>query len=98
MTVIDDDLTKLCTVLQSNPHIILDKLTLVYAVPEVENQEQEQDQHQQQQHGLTGLINILPKCGQRINVLGLECSDQTFFTCDDLALIAKHCPLLGNFT
>ena len=93
MTVIDDDLTKLCTVLQSNPHIILDKLTLVFAAPEVENQEQEQHQH-----GLTGLINILPKCGQRINVLGLECSDQTFFTCDDLALIANHCPLLGNFT
>ena len=72
--------------LQSNPHIILDKLILVYT--EVEQQ--------QQQHGLTGLSNFLPKCGQRINVFGLECSDQTFFTFEDLVLIASHCPLLGN--
>ena len=64
-------------------------MTLVYAGPEVERQ---------QQQGLTGLSNFLTKCGQRINVLGLECSDETFFTCDDMALIAKHCPLLGNFT
>ena len=71
--------------LQSNPHIILDKLILVYT--EVERQ---------QQHGLTGLSNFLPKCGQRINVFGLECSDQTFFTFEDLELIASHCPLLGN--
>ena len=76
-----DDLSKLASVLHNNSHITLDKFTLVYS----ENQQ-----------SATGLSNFLPQCGQRINVLGLECSTQTFLTFEDLTLIATHCPLIDG--
>ena len=43
-----------------------------------------------------GLSPFLQSCGQRINILRLECSTKTFLTFDDLSVIATECPLLDG--
>ena len=79
--MVEDNLDKVGSVLQSNPHIILDKVTLAYA----ENLERTQ-----------GLHAFLQLCGQRINILRLECSPKTFLAFDDLSVIANECQLLDG--
>ena len=82
--MVDDNLGEVGSLLQSNPHIILDKVTLSYVA---DNQEMERAQ---------GLSPFLQSCGQRINILRLECSTKTFLTFDDLSVIATQCPLLDG--
>ena len=79
-----DDLLELGNTIQANPHITLERFTLVFG---------------EDQQSVNGpLTNFLQRCGQRINILNLECSSQTFLTFEDLALIANHCPLIDGNT
>ena len=80
--MVDDNLGEVGSLLQSNPHIILDKVTLSYGE---ENQER-----------ALGLSTFLQRCGQRINILRLECSPKTHLTLEDLSVIANECSLLDG--
>ena len=79
--MVDDNLGKVGSLLQSNPHIILDKVTLSYG----EDKEKP-----------LGLSTFLQRCGQRINILRLECSPKTHLTLEDFSVIANECPLLDG--
>ena len=79
--MVDDNLGEVGSLLQSNPHIILDKVTLSYDHDQVRAQ---------------GLSTFLQRCGQRINILRLECSPKTHLTLDNLSVIANECPLLDG--
>ena len=80
-----DNLDKVGQALQSNAHIILDKVTLAYG-QEAGNVLLE-----------TSLEAFLTSGGQRISVLRIETAPKhTQWTLNDLYLISQYCPLLDT--
>ena len=77
---VTDDLLRIGQSLQSNPNVTLDKVILNYG--------------EDYTRLIPSLSDFLICCGQRINILALDCSGKTFFTFNDLSTIAENCPLL----
>jgi hypothetical protein len=82
--VTDGHLGKAGEVLASASTITLDRVNLVYGGPEANGS------------GLKGLADFLSNCGQRINFLCIECTEQTVTSIEDLRAIAHLCPLLDG--
>lgn len=74
-----DDIIRVGQLLQASPRIVLDRMTLVYPSNFAK---------------VEGLADFLGYCGQRINILRIETSANTFWTLDHLSDIARCCPLL----
>ena len=86
-----DNLAKVGQALAANPSIILDKVTLAYDQAVSDTVEDFNFDHNNL--GVS-LGNFLSQCGQRINVLNIECSKNIRWTLNDLSLISQYCPFL----